>query len=126
MGIDCFGDDRGHKKIWPEEKITIVAVKFLSPGIFKEDGSHQRYSRPRAFFCNRIDIRQQLVTKPNVFASNLFLFWAVHPRLVIRRAFRGVISVDGIESTEFIPAGQQIRRGGTPKASDIVSHERIA
>src|SRR5258707_847843 len=67
---------------------------------------------------------RQRIAQLDVFPPNCFVFRAVHPWLLVRSAFCGVVTVNRIQRSDLEPARQQIGRRRTGKAADVIADER--
>src|SRR6267154_678880 len=126
LGVDHFTDYRRDEEIAAKKKIAIVAVKAFLLRVIEKDGAHERQTSVRAGFDAGVNIGEQLVAQLDVTTADGFLLRAMDPGLLIGGSLSGVVTIDGVESTNFKPAREEIGGGRACEAADVVTDESVA
>ena len=72
-------------------------------GELEEEWTHDGQAGARRLFGDGVEVGHQAIALFDVAAADGFVLGTVDPRLVIARAFGGVVAVDGLKGGELEP-----------------------
>src|ERR1700716_118231 len=96
-----------------EQGITAQELVFhrVGRGIFRigpEQWTQNGRSRAVTFIEERVEIRQKALPELEHFTRDRLIGLAKHPGLLVARLFFRVIATEGLENSEFRPAGKKL------------------